>query len=230
MRLASERYSAKNKMRLALFEIYSLLYKSYGPRHWWPADGAFEVMVGAILTQNTNWANVERAIQNLKKERALNPAAIYSLKLNKLARLIRPCGYYNIKANRLKNFIAYLFSKYSGKLTNMHQRPTGTLRREMLGVKGIGPETVDSIILYALKRPIFVIDAYTRRIMDCQGIINSNSGYDEIQSVFMKNLPANVKLFNEYHALLVEHAKRVCKTIPKCQECILHSQGKPKDK
>lgn len=223
MRLASKRYSTGNKIGQVLLEVYNLLYKTLGPRHWWPADSAFEVMVGAILTQNTNWTNVGRAIHNLKKKRALNPAAIYNMNLKRLARLIHPCGYYNIKAKRLKSFINYLFLKYSGKLTNMRRQPIGSLRREMLDVKGLGPETVDSIILYALEKPIFVVDAYTRRIMDCQGIIKSNSSYDEIQSVFMKNLPKNVKLFNEYHALLVEHAKRVCKSSPRCQECVLES-------
>lgn len=223
MRSPLKRCSPKNKVRLKLFEVYNLLYKRYGPRHWWPADNAFEVIVGAILTQNTNWANVERAIFKLKKERLLNPAAIYSLNLKRLARLIRPCGYYNIKAKRLKNFIAYLFSKYSGRLAIMSRRPTWLLRKEMLSVKGVGPETADSIILYALGKPVFVVDAYTRRIMNCQGAIRSDSSYDEIQSVFMKNLPKDVKLFNEYHALLVEHAKRVCKATPDCQGCILRS-------
>lgn len=212
----------------SLLEIYNLLYKRYGPRHWWPAEDAFEVMVGAILTQNTNWANAEKAISNLKRERLLTPARLYRLNLRKLAGLIRPCGYYNIKAGRLKSFLSYLFSEYSGRLTNMRRRPTDSLRREMLGVKGLGPETADSIILYGLKKPVFVVDAYTRRIMGCQGIIDSDSSYDEIQSVFMKNLPKNARLFNEYHALLVEHAKTACKVRPKCQECILRLPQRPR--
>lgn len=219
----------RSKTRI-LLEIYSLVYKMYGPRYWWPADSAFEVMVGAILTQNTNWANVEKAISNLKKERLLSPARLYRLNIKRLARLIRPCGYYNIKASRLKNFLSYLFLRYSGKLTNMSRQRTRVLRKEMLGVKGLGPETVDSIILYGLKKPIFVVDAYTRRIMNCQGIINSNSSYDEIQAVFMKNLPKSVKLFNEYHALLVEHGKRVCKSSPRCQECVLRALRKESKK
>lgn len=214
----------ENRKDLVLLEIFHLLYKTYGPRHWWPADSPFEVIVGAILTQNTNWVNVEKAIQNLRREKALTPSAIYGLSLKKLARLIRPCGYYNVKADRLKTFINYLFSKYSGDLTDMRKRPRGILRRELLEVKGLGPETVDSIILYALKKPVFVVDAYTRRIMGCQGIIRSGSDYHEIQSVFTKNLTKSVKLFNEYHALLVEHAKRVCRSSPKCQECILHAR------
>lgn len=226
MRIPSKRCSTESRIGHLLLEVYNLLYKSYGPRHWWPADNAFEVMVGAILTQNTNWINVERAIRNLRKERALTPSAIYSMSSKKLAGLIRPSGYYNIKTMRLKNFIHYLFLKYSGRLTLIRRQRLGSLRREMLGVKGLGPETVDSIILYALKKPIFVVDAYTRRIMNCQGIIKSDSGYEEIQSVFMKNLPKNVKFFNEYHALLVEHAKRVCRSSPGCQECVLRSLRK----
>lgn len=214
----------KNKRGSALIEIFHLLYKVYGPRRWWPAENPFEVMVGAILTQNTNWANVEKAISSLKRERVLTPASIYGLSIKRLARLIRPCGYYNIKAGRLKNFINYLFLKYSGRLSDMRRQQRGRLRRELLEVKGLGPETADSIILYALNKPVFVVDAYTRRIMGCQGIIGTDLDYHQIQSAFTKNLPKSVKLFNEYHALLVEHGKRVCRSSPKCQECILHSR------
>jgi endonuclease-3 related protein len=213
----------RKNARSCLFEIYNLLYKIYGRRHWWPAETPFEVMVGAILTQNTNWSNVEKAITNLKKDNLLNPTAIDKLSHRKLARLIRPCGYYNIKAKRLKNFTKYLCLCYSGNLNRMHKKSTAVLRRELLNINGIGPETADSIILYALKKPIFVIDAYTRRITACMGIADSDARYEDIQSLFMNNLPKNIRLFNEYHALLVEHAKSVCKKKPRCSICILHS-------
>ena len=213
----------KDSIPHALRDIYNLLYKTYGARHWWPADNAFEITVGAILTQNTNWSNVEKAIFNLKKDKVLIPFRLYGIDLKRLAKLLRPCGYYNIKAARLKSFVAYIFSKYGGNFSKMLRRPITALRRELLAIKGIGPETADSIILYAAKKPVFVIDAYTRRIMACQGVAEPDSNYEDIQSTFMNNLPKSTKLFNEYHALLVEHAKKVCKTTPACHECILHS-------
>jgi len=201
--------------------IYNVLYMRYGPRHWWPADNAFEVCVGAILTQNTNWQNVEKALTNLKEKKALTPRALFYMKVSTLARLIRPCGYYNIKARRLKNFISSLFANYSGKVKVMSHRGLKPLRKELIEIKGIGPETADSIMLYALRKPIFVVDAYTKRIMSCLGIVMQNSTYDEVQGIFMKYLPKRTALFNEYHALLVEHAKLICKTNPRCEICVL---------
>lgn len=197
------------------------MYKVYGPRRWWPAKSPFEVAVGAILTQNTNWSNVEKAIGNLKDKNVLDPRSLHALKQSRLGSLIRPCGYYNIKARRLKSFIAYLSRRHSGRISSLRRIPVKKLREELLSINGIGPETADSIILYALEKPVFVVDAYTKRIMSCLGIVNADSGYDEVQAVFMRNLPEDTRLFNEYHALIVEHAKTVCRAKPSCRECIL---------
>lgn len=205
-----------------LLKAYNLLYKLYGPRYWWPANSSFEIVVGAILTQNTNWHNVEKAITNLKREKLLRPLALHSLNSKRLAALIRPSGYYNIKAKRLKNFLDFLFLNYNGKLNRMKRTGLKTLRKEVLGINGIGPETADSILLYAFNKPVFVIDAYTRRIAECLNITRAGSKYDDLQALFMQNLPRNVRLFNEYHALLVAHSKAVCKTRPDCTGCILH--------
>ncbi|NQT90311.1 MAG: endonuclease III domain-containing protein [Candidatus Omnitrophica bacterium] len=208
-----------------LLKIYNLLYKVYGPRRWWPADGAFEVCVGAILTQNTNWSNVEKAISALKKQKVLSPLAIKKMDSRRLARLIRPCGYYNVKAKRLKSFISFLYKSHGGNLAGMQGLKPRQMREILLGIKGIGPETADSILLYALKKPIFVVDAYTRRLFTCQGLVDDSLGYDEIQSMFMENLPTGSRLFNEYHALIVEHAKRVCKARPRCSHCVLRPKA-----
>lgn len=214
---------ARKRLSSRLRRIYNILYKKYGPCHWWPADSPFEVAVGAILTQNTNWSNVEKAIINLKRKNALGAFALRRLDQRSLARLIRPSGYYNIKAKRLKSFISYLLRSHSGRIGNLKHYTVTRLRMELLNINGIGPETADSIILYAVKKPIFVIDAYTRRIMGCLGILSPDRSYDGIQSIFMQNLPKSTRLFNEYHALIVEHGKRVCKAKPLCQECILQN-------
>ncbi len=207
-----------------LLKMYSLLYKVYGPQYWWPASSGFEVVIGAILTQNTNWSNVEKAITNLKREKLLSPQTLHKLNLKRLAALIRPSGYYNIKAKRLKNFLDFLFINYNGKLHRMKSGSLKVLRKEILGVNGIGPETADSILLYALDKPVFVIDAYTRRIAECLGVTRSGSKYDDLQAVFMENLPNDVRLFNEYHALLVIHSKTVCKARPDCGKCIFYKE------
>lgn len=198
--------------------IYKKLYSSFGPQRWWPADSAFEVMVGAILTQNTNWQNVEKAINNLKELRLLNLKRLYQLPQKKLAALIRPAGYYNIKARRLKEFINF----YQANAKRISSQDTGALRRSLLAVYGIGPETADSILLYALGRPVFVVDAYTKRIFSRHGFIKEGASYEEVQDLFMRNLKKDVKLFNEYHALIVKLAKDFClKNKPRCQACPL---------
>ena len=202
--------------------IYKKLYSFFGPQHWWPAESSFEVIVGAILTQNTSWLNAERAIANLEKRKLLNPHKLYRLSDKRLASLIMPAGYYNIKARRLKNFLIFLFKSYKGKLKNMSLRDTQELRQELLSVNGIGPETADSILLYALDKPVFVVDAYTQRVLLRHRLIRNNASYDEIQNLFMKNLKNKVKLFNEYHALLVRLGKEFClKGRPKCEVCPL---------
>jgi len=202
--------------------IYKKLYTYFGPQHWWPGGTPFEVIVGAILTQNTNWQNVQKAINNLKEHNLLLPGKLYRLSQAKLASLIRPAGYYNIKARRLKAFLSFFFKVYQGNLKKIISIATPILRQQLLSVNGIGPETADSILLYALNKPIFVIDAYTKRILSRHGISKEGASYDEAQNLFMQNLKKEVKLFNEYHALLVRLGKEFClKHKTKCDICPL---------
>jgi endonuclease-3 related protein len=206
-----------------LTTIYDILLKRFGPQDWWPGDTPFEVIVGAILTQNTNWTNVEKAITNIKNANVLNPEKLHHLDIAKLAQLIRPAGYFNIKAKRLKNFLDWFFENYSGELKNLEIVRTAELREQLLSVKGIGPETADSILLYALERPVFVVDAYTARICSRHHLIGEDADYHQIQETFESNLPSDISLFNEYHALLVHLGKDFCKPTPKCEECPLNS-------
>jgi endonuclease-3 related protein len=206
-----------------LNDIYNFLFARFGPQHWWPGDTQFEIIVGAILTQNTNWSNVEKAIANLKAAKVLTADRLCRLDIRKLADLIRPAGYFNIKAKRLKNFLNWLLENYSGKLKNLENVPTDRLRCELLSIKGIGPETADSILLYALNRPVFVIDAYTARVCSRHRLIDEGADYHQIQELFESNLTADVRLFNEYHALLVRLGKDFCKPTPKCDSCPLNN-------
>lgn len=209
-----------NYLRKRLADIYEKLYRSFGPQGWWPGDGPFEVIVGAILTQNTNWQNVSKAIENLKKAKVLSPLKLHSLPLNELALAIRPSGYFNIKAKRLKSFLDFFFQKYEGSMKRMFSRPLGELRQEILSVKGIGPETADSILLYAGGYPVFVVDAYTKRIFSRKKLFPEDADYLRVQEIFMKNLKKDVKLYNEYHALIVRLGKEICKkNKPKCEIC-----------
>jgi len=214
----------KGRFSERLMEIYRRLYERFGPQGWWPADGPFEVIVGAILTQNTAWRNVERAIGNLKEEGLLDPWALLEVDEGELASLIRPAGYYNVKSKRLKAFIRYFCEKYQGNLEKMFQRPLPQLREELLGVDGIGPETADSILLYAGGRPVFVVDAYTRRALSRHHIIEEGATYQEVQELFMKNLPHDVELFKEYHALFVRLGKTHCRPKPLCEGCPLKDE------
>ncbi|HHT9104296.1 MAG TPA: endonuclease III domain-containing protein [Candidatus Wujingus californicus] len=204
-----------------LLQIYEKMFNVLGPQRWWPGETPFEVAVGAILTQNTNWSNVEKAIKNLKKAGKLDPAGIHKLNISELAELIRPSGFFNVKAKRVKAFISWLFSVYDGKLSKMFTKDLETIREELLGIKGIGPETADSILLYAGDFPTFVVDAYTHRIFSRHAFIPEESSYDEIKAFFEENLPKDVKLFNEYHALLVNVGKRFCKPKRSCEQCPL---------
>ncbi|MEW6096895.1 MAG: endonuclease III domain-containing protein [bacterium] len=201
--------------------IYERLFKAFGPRNWWPGDTPFEIIIGAILTQNTAWANVEKAINNLKNHNLLEPEKLNEIPQDKLAELIRPAGYYQLKANRLKEFIEFLFSNYAGDLDKMFNRDMWELRAELLGVKGIGLETADSILLYAGSKPIFVVDAYTRRILTRHNLIDEKASYTQIQDLFMNNLPQDVQLYNEFHALIVQLGKEICKSKPACDSCPL---------
>ena len=197
------------------------MYQAYGPQHWWPGETAFEMMVGAILTQNTSWMNVEKAIDVLKRKGVLTPGGLHQLRKPALASMIRSSGYYRIKADRLKAFIDFLWEDYGGNIKRMGTRPLDELRDQLLQVKGVGPETADSILLYGLRKPIFVIDAYTKRILSRHGIISEKASYDEAQKLFMDHLPHEESLFNEYHALIVRVVKTLCKKTPKCGICPL---------
>jgi len=204
-----------------LTEIYELAFERFGPQHWWPGETQFEIITGAILTQNTSWANVEKAIANLKSADRLTPEKLHHLDLSQLAALIRPAGYYNIKAKRLKNFVDWLFDNYDGKLTNLESVDTDRLRAELLAIKGIGPETADSILLYAFDRAVFVVDAYTARIACRHGLIEPDADYEQLRDLFQSNLPQDTGLFNEYHALLVRLGKEFCRPKANCPPCPL---------
>ena len=209
----------------ALQIIYQRLMARYGPQHWWPAQEPFEVIVGAILTQSAAWGNVEKAITNLKAARVLSPEALRRLPQREIARLIYPSGYYNAKALKLKSFVHWLEEHYDDNLGKLFAGNIDHIRQQLLSIYGIGDETADSIILYAANKPIFVIDAYTRRIITRAGLAPDSNNYAAYQTMFMSTLPADTWLFNEYHALLVCLAKNVCRPRPLCQQCCLN----PKD-
>jgi endonuclease-3 related protein len=204
-----------------LNEIYELLVKAYGPQHWWPAESPLEVMVGAVLTQNTNWQGVEQAIANLKRDNLLNQHKLKALSTEELSRLIKPAGYFNLKARRLKNLIEMVTEAYGGDLAAMEQMETAQLRQDLLLVNGVGPETADSILLYAFHRPIFVVDTYTYRVTSRHGLIEEEANYQALQDLFMEHLPLDVDMFNEYHALLVRAGKLHCKRKARCEGCPL---------
>jgi endonuclease-3 related protein len=210
-----------NTLSDRLDEIYELLLEAYGPQHWWPAESPLEVLVGAVLTQNTNWQGVEKAMASLRRHNLLNPHKLQAMPTEDLARLIKPAGYYNLKARRLKNLIEFVTEAYSGDLESMKQTETGRLRKELLAVNGVGPETADSILLYALQKAVFVVDTYTYRVMSRHGLVGEEVRYDELQELFTQHLPLEVKLFNEYHALLVRVGKLHCQRKPRCQGCPL---------
>lgn len=204
--------------------FYHKLHRAFGPQHWWPGDTPFEIAVGAILTQNTNWTNVEKAIDNLKRKQALSAQALHSMPVNVLAKLIRPTGYFNIKARRLKSFMNFLMNNYHGSIKKMKNKDVASLRSELLSIHGVGPETADSILLYALAKPIFVIDAYTKRVLSRHGIMEYNDSYDAFQKLFHSSLKEDIQLFNEYHALFVRVGKTFCKRKePLCNKCPLNS-------
>ena len=207
----------------ALLDIYHRLMARYGPQYWWPAREPFEIIIGAILTQSAAWRNVEKAIVNLKAAKALSPEALRRLSQSEVAALIHPCGYYNAKALKLKSLAQWLGKYYNDNLNKLFIGDTDHLRQQLLAIHGIGQETADSIILYAAHKPVFVVDAYTRRIINRIGLAPDSNSYIAYQTLFMDNLPADVELFNEYHALLVCLAKDVCRNRPLCQQCCLNS-------
>lgn len=204
---------------LDLQQVHDRLLDAYGRQHWWPAEGAFEVMVGAILTQNTAWTNVEKAIAALRRVELLEADALLRCEHDVLAALLRPVGYFNVKARRLQNFCAWYLRQ--GGEQGLSAWPTEALRKGLLSVNGIGPETADDILLYAFGRAVFVIDAYTRRLFGRLGMLDAALNYEALRAIFERDLPADADLFNEYHALIVHHAKYVCRSKPRCAECLL---------
>ncbi len=209
--------------RETLIDVYRRLFEAFGPQHWWPGETRFEIIVGAVLTQNTSWANVAKAIANLKGARCLEPDKLHAMDRAEMERLIRPAGYFRLKAKRLRNFTQWLFDAYEGSLDALDAIETHRLREELLGISGIGPETADSILLYALDRPVFVVDAYTARIAVRHGLIEPDIDYTQLQYLFESNLEPDVQLFNEFHALLVRVGKDFCKPTPRCDACPLNS-------
>jgi endonuclease-3 related protein len=210
--------------REKLLEIDRLLFDFFGPQHWWPGETPFEIAVGAILTQNTSWSNVEKAIANIKAADCLDACSLHSIDMERLEPLIRPAGYFRVKAKRLRNFTTWLFDRYGGDMHALQDVATNRLREELLAISGIGPETADSILLYALNRPVFVVDTYTARVMVRHGLIPAEGlDYTQLQDLFMSNLEPDAARFNEFHALLVMTGKDHCKPRPKCEGCPLNS-------
>jgi endonuclease III related protein len=214
-----------------LNEVYRRLFDAFGPQHWWPGERPFEMMLGAILTQSTSWKNVLRAIHNLRESDLLEPHALYAVPLSELEELIRPAGYFRVKARRLRSFLEFFVERYGGSPEAMFRTSLTELREELLGVHGIGPETADAILLYAGGLPIFVVDAYTHRVLARHGWIGFDADYHQIQDYVQSELPQEAPLYNEFHALLVRLGKNYCvKTNPKCAECPLQEllpNGRP---
>lgn len=204
-----------------LLAMYEKMRSRFGFLDWWPGDSPYEVSVGAILTQNTAWSNAEKAIGNLKARRWLEPAEIRKVPLPELARVIKPAGYFNQKARKLKIWQEFLDERYGGDLLNLQEKPVGDIRNELLALWGLGPETVDSILLYALDKPVFVVDAYTKRILSRHRLLSEKADYHLIQHFFQERLPLSVELFNDFHAQIVYTGKFFCKTKPDCRGCPL---------
>jgi len=205
--------------RNSLLTVYQQLFEHYGPQHWWPAESPFEVMVGAILTQNTAWSNVEMALANLVAHERLDATKIDATRSDHLANWLRPSGYFNVKAGRLKNFCRWYLD--AGGFGPLSRLDTAQLRQALLSVNGVGPETADDMLLYAFERPVFVIDAYTRRLLARLHLFAGNESYDSLRIAIESALGPDVALFNEYHALIVRHAKEVCRPNPRCGHCVL---------
>jgi len=221
--LKDTRFRKKRKLKPSqLGAVYKALRKAFGHQNWWPGDTPFEVMIGAILTQNTAWTNVEKAIRNLKQARKLLLGALDRISREKLSRLIRPAGYFNIKADRLKCFVDFLKKECRGDLSKLKRQRMTLLREKLLGVKGVGPETADSILVYALGKASFVIDAYTRRIFSRHGLASEQEGYEKWRNIFTRALPRDLGLYNDFHAQIVRLAKEYCRKVPRCADCPLN--------
>ncbi|MDR2018213.1 MAG: endonuclease III domain-containing protein [Syntrophobacterales bacterium] len=204
-----------------LLKIFSILLGAFGERHWWPGDTPLEIIVGAVLTQNTSWKNVAKAIGNMKANGIMDITKLYEIDPRDLADTIRPSGFFNIKSKRLKNVINFIYDQFDGTIENLRTIDTERLRKLLLGINGMGPETVDSILLYALDRPIFVIDAYTKRFLKNHRLYADRESYNDLQDYFQGNLPCDTYLYNEYHALIVVLCQTYCKKDPLCGDCPL---------
>lgn len=210
-----------SRLNVLLMGAYAALRKAFGHRHWWPGDTPFEVMVGAVLTQRTNWSNAAKAIGALKSAGAMGPDALAQMTPERLQSLIRPAGYYRQKAARVRRLAGWLMERAGGDVSVLEAVPTDQLRAELLALSGIGPETADSILLYALNRPTFVVDTYTKRVVVRHELLDTESGYVELKELFESNLSEDVELYKDYHAQLVELGKRFCRTAPRCAACPL---------
>ena len=208
-------------IRRTLREIYDRMAAHFGPTDWWPGDSPFEISVGAILVQNTAWTNVEKAIDNLKRANKLTPRTILDCDDDTLHDLVRPSGYFRVKSIRLRAFCRHLLTHYDGDMAKMAARPLEQLRPELLGIAGIGPETADDILLYACDKPVFVIDAYTRRMLKRHGLADDRATYEELRAFFERNLDSDLQTFKEYHGLIVYTGKDFCRRGPKCESCPL---------
>jgi endonuclease-3 related protein len=210
-----------DKIKKAFDSLYQNLFQTYGPQHWWPADSLLEMIVGAILTQNTAWSNVVTAIQQIKAENLLDFETLVNTNPEEIAPLIKCTGYFNIKSKRLHHFLNWLWVKTDGNLENLFQTPVDELRMELLAQEGIGPETADSILLYGGHKLVFVVDAYTKRIFTRHGLISGTETYEEIKNFSEKYLPPSVEVYQELHALIVKAGSEQCKTQPLCKDCPL---------
>jgi endonuclease-3 related protein len=210
-------------LKRRLLGLYTALYGHFGPQRWWPGRSRFEIVAGAILTQHTAWPGVERALKNLRAARRLEPRRLAGLRPDRLGRLIRPAGTYRIKARRLLALSRFLLRRCGGRLERLGREPLAALRAGLLRVGGVGPETADSILLYAAGRPVFVVDAYARRVLTRHRIVPSGIGYEELRAHLESHLPGDPRLFNEYHALLVAVGKRHCRAVPRCAACPLRA-------
>lgn len=211
----------KDSVLAFLDKAFEQMRAHYGALHWWPGDSPFEIAVGAILTQNTAWTNVEKAIANLKAEGLLTPRAIASCDTGRLESALRPSGYFRQKSERVRRFSKHLLDQYGGSMKRMAKRPLGELRHELLALNGIGPETADDILLYACEKPVFVVDAYTRRILSRHGMVSGDIGYEHLRAVFESRLAPDVEHWKEYHGLIVYTGKDFCRPIPRCEGCPL---------
>jgi endonuclease-3 related protein len=209
--------------RESLARMYKLMSAHFGPTHWWPGDTPFEIAIGAILTQNTAWTNVEKAIANLKRDNLLTPTAIMECPTEQLEQALVPSGYFRLKVKRLRGFCSHLLTRYGGNISRMAKQPLATLRPELLNVYGIGPETADDILLYACGKIVFVVDAYTRRIFSRHGLVPDDIAYEPLRSFFETNVTPDLHGYKEYHGLIVWTGKEFCRKNPKCDECPLAS-------